>query len=66
MKTMGEMKKGAKPMVEFLVPNTPLCFSLSFRICSEIRLTEDPRAKWGWGKERDASVPNYINPTGLL
>lgn len=53
-------------MVEFLVPYITLCCSLSFRICSEIRLTEDPRANWGWGKERDASVPKYINPTGLL
>lgn len=53
-------------MVEFLVLNTTLCCSLSFRICSEIRLTEDPRAKWGRGTERDVSVPHYINPAGLL
>lgn len=39
-------------MVEFLVLNTTLCCSLSFRICSEIRLTEEPRAKWG-GRNRE-------------
>lgn len=60
-------------MVEFLVLNTALCYSLSFRMSppgdllphSEMRLTEGPRPS-GVEEETDTSVPTYVSPTDIL
>ena len=61
-------------MVEFLVLNTTLCYSLSFRMSlpgdllphREIRLTEDPRASGGGGREKHLCSNLHKSHFGVL